>query len=160
MLVIMTVIGVPLLGMYLFCLLVPLIVIAKRELKKSVNLSKGQSSYEYIMSFDRWLKSSIEVYSNYYKFFYPMFFIGMAAQIVASDAGKEAIGLLLITFPTDIIILGQPYYISATLALLTLLAARYSDAIYRLDLNIVYGRQFKKLAELIADMKELKHEEK
>ena len=60
-------------------------------------------------------------------------------------------------FPTDVIILGQPYYILLALALLILIVARYAEALYRLDLNIVYGRQFKKLEELITDMEELRN---
>jgi hypothetical protein len=156
MLIIMSLVGAPFLGLYICCLLVPLIIIAKKELKKSVNLSKGQSSYDYIMSFNNWLQSSIKAYSGYYKIFYPMFFLGMATQAVVSKAGGKLIVLLVEVFPTEMIILGQPYYILVALALLTLIVARYAEAFYRLDLNIVYGRQFKKLDELIADMQELR----
>jgi hypothetical protein len=135
---------------------VPLIIIAKKELKKSVDLSKGQSSYDYIMSFNNWLQSSIKVYSGYYKIFYPMFFLGMATQAIVSKAGGKLIALLVDALPTSIIILGQPYYILLALALLTIIIARYAESLYRLDLNIVYGRQLKKLDELIIDMEELR----
>lgn len=156
MLIIMSLIGAPFLGLYICCLLVPLIIIAKKELKKSVNLSKGQSSYDYLMSFNNWLKSSISAYSGYYKIFYPMFILGMATQGIVSKAGGKLIALLVEAFPTDIMIFGQPYYILVALVLLTLIVARYAEALYRLDLNIVYGRQFKKLDELITDMEELR----
>jgi hypothetical protein len=156
MLIVMSLIGAPFLGLYICCLLVPLIIIAKRELKKSVDLSKGQSSYEYILSFNNWLKSAIKTYSGYYKIFYPLFFLGMATQAIVSKAGGKLIVLLMEVFPTDMIILGQPYYILLALVLGTLIFARYAEAIYRWDLNIVYGRQFKKLEELIADMEELR----
>ena len=156
MLVMMSLIGAPFLGLYICCLLVPLVIIAKRELKKSVNLSKGQSSYDYLISFNRWLKSSIAAYSGYYKIFYPMFFLGMVTQGVVSKAGGKLISLLVETLPTDIMILGQPYYLIMVLAIVTLIVARYAEALYRMDLNIVYGRQFKKLEELITDMEELR----
>lgn len=152
----MSLIGAPFLGLYIVCLLFPLIIIAKKELKKTVNLSKGQSSYDYLMSFDRWLKSSIEAYSRYYKIFYPLLFLGMAIQGLVSKAGGELTTLLVKALPTDIIILGQPYYIMVLLVLGTLILVKYAEALYRLDLNIVYGRQFKKLDELIADMEELR----
>jgi len=152
----MSLVGAPFLGLYICCLLVPLIIIAKKELKKSVNLSKGQSSYDYLMSFNNWLKSSIGVYSGYYKIFYPMFFLGMATQAIVSRAGGKLIALLVEVFPTGMIILGQPYYILLALALGTLIFARYAEAIYQWDLNMVYGRQFKKLEELITDMEELR----
>jgi len=157
MLIMMSLIGAPFLGLYICCLLLPLISIAKRELKKSFNLSKGQSSYEYLMSFDNWLKSSIEAYSSYYKVFYPLFFLGMATQGIVSNAGGELISLLMKMFPTDILILGLPYYLIAAIAIVTLIMAKYADVLYRWDLNIVYGRQFKKLEELITDMKTLRN---
>jgi hypothetical protein len=156
MFIVMSLIGAPFLGLYICCLLVPLIIIAKKELKKSVDLSKGQSSYDYIMSFNNWLQSSIKVYSGYYKIFYPMFFLGMATQAIVSKAGGKLIALLVDALPTSIIILGQPYYILVVLALLTIIIARYAESLYRLDLNIVYGRQLKKLDELIIDMEELR----
>jgi len=157
MLVMMSLIGAPFLGLYICCLLAPLIIIAKRELSKSVNLSKGQSSYDYLISFNNWLQSSIEAYSDYYKIFYPLFFLGMAIQAIVSKAGGKIIALFVEKLPTDFIILGLPYYLIAIVAVITLIVARYAEALYRLDLNIVYGRQFKKLEELITDMKELRN---
>ena len=156
MLLVMSLIGAPFLGLYICCLLVPLIIIAKRELKKSVDLSKGQSSYDYIMSFNNWLKGAIKTYSDYYKIFYPLFFLGMATQAIVSKAGGKLIALLIEVFPTEMIILGQPYYILVVLVLGTLVFARFAEAIYQWDLNMVYGRQFKKLDELITDMEELR----
>lgn len=152
----MSLIGAPFLGLYICCLLVPLYMIAKKELKKLVNLSKGQCSYDYLMSFNDWLKGSIKVYSAYYKMFYPLFFLGMAIQGMLSNVGAKLIALLGETFPTDTMIMGQPYYILLVLALGTLIFARFAEAIYQWDLNIVYGRQFKKLEELISDMEELR----
>jgi len=156
MLVMMIITGLPFLGLYLFCLMLPLIYIAKKELNKSVNLSKGQSSYDYIMNFNNWLNSSMAAYAQYYKVFYPMLFIGMAIQGIVSEDGSRVISQLLEAFPTDIIILGQPYYLLISLVTVTLIVARFAEALYRLELNIVYGRQFKKLEELMADMEELR----
>ena len=156
MLAMMSLIGAPFLGVYICCLISPLIIISKKELKKTVNLSKEQSSYDYLMSFNNWLKSSIETYSGYYKIFYPLFFLGMVIQGVVSKAGGKLIALLVEKIPTDIIILGIPYYLIVAIVVMTLFFARYAEALYHWDLNIVYGRQFKKLDELIADMEELR----
>lgn len=156
MLVMMSLIGAPFLGLYICCLLLPLVVIAKKELKKTVNLSKGQSSYDYLMSFNNWLKSSIDTYSGYYKIFYPLFFLGMAVQAVVSRAGGKLIAMLVEKLPTDIVLLGLPYYLIVAITIVTLIFSRYAEAIYHWDLSIVYGRQFKKLDELIADMEELR----
>ena len=156
MLAMMTLVGAPLLGLYICCLLIPLIIIARKELKKSVNLSKGQSSYDYLTNFNNWLKSSIEVYARYYRVFYPMLILGMAVQGIYSEAGGKLIALLSEHFATDIVLLNQPYYIFIAIAFITAIVAKCADAIYRMDLNIIYGQQFKKLAELISDMEELR----
>ncbi|WP_339722871.1 hypothetical protein [uncultured Paraglaciecola sp.] len=156
MLIIMSLVGAPFLGLYICCLLAPIVIIAKKELKKSVDLSKGQSSYDYIVTFNHWLKNSIKVYSGYYRIFYPLFFLGMATQAIVSKAGGKLIALLLEVFPTSLIILGQPYYIWVALVVGMVFFARYAEAIYQWDLNMVYGHQFKKLEELIADMEELR----
>jgi hypothetical protein len=156
MLVVMSLIGAPWLGVYICALLTPLVLIAKKELTKSHNLSKGQSSLEYLESFDTWLKDSINTYSKYYRFFYPLFYIGMVTQGLASNAGGKVMSLLLKYYPTEYVFLDIPGYIWAVITLLFLVIVRYSEALYRLDLDIIYGRQFKKLDELIADMRALK----
>lgn len=157
MFILMSLIGAPFLGGYIFLLLTPLVFIANKELKKSHNISKGQSSFDYLVNFDQWLKASIKTYAIYYKFFYPLFFIGMATQGIVSNAGSRIIGLLLESFPTEFFILGLPYYLIIAMVIATLLVTYYAEALYRLDLNIVYGRQFKKMEELLSDMKTLRN---
>lgn len=156
MLVVMSLVGAPWLGVYICALLTPLVLIAKKELTKSHNLSKGQSSLEYLESFDTWLKDSINAYSKYYRFFYPLFYIGMVTQGLASNAGGKVMALLLKQYPTEYVLLDIPGYVWAVITVLFLLVVRYSEALYRLDLDIIYGRQFKKLDELIVDMRALK----
>ncbi|GLX78843.1 hypothetical protein tinsulaeT_21830 [Thalassotalea insulae] len=158
MLLMMSLIGAPWLGLYICVLLAPLVMIAKKELNKSYRLSKGQSSYDYLINFDHWLQSSIANYARYYKVFYPMFFIGMATQAIISNAGGKLISLLVQTLPTNIMLFGLPYYLVLALICLLLVITKYAEAFYRWDLNLIYGQQFKKLKELITDMEELRNE--
>ena len=81
----------------------------------------------------------------------------MVTQGVMSKAGGKVIALMLEKFPTDILILGLPYYLAGIISLAFLIITYYADALYRLDLNIVYGRQFKKMEELLSDMKTLRN---
>jgi hypothetical protein len=160
MLTLMSINGMPFLGLYICLLLTPLVFIAKKELDKSKevtqNLSKSQTSYDYLMSFDQWLKSSIATYSGFYRYFYPLFFMGMVVRGMVGETGTKIIADIQSQFPTDVIILGLPYYLVLAVATLLVVVILSSDALYRLDLKIIYGRQFKKLDELIAEMKELK----
>ena len=156
LLVLMSLVGMPFLGVYLCVLVAPIYIIAKRELNNSVELSKGQNSYDYLISFDQWLKHSIHTYSGYYKIFYPMLFIGMGIQWIVSKSGAEVITSLQQRFPSDWLLLGQPYYIVMALGLIALIGYLSAGAIYRWDLNLIYARQFKKLEELIKDMETLR----
>lgn len=158
MLPVFSLIGAPLLGIYICLLLTPLVVIAKKELAKSHQISKGQSSFDYLNNFNNWLNDSIKSYAFYYKFFYPLFFIGMATQGVMSNAGGKVISVLMEKLPTDLLIFGQPYYLILGISLITAIIAYFSEALYRLDLNIVYGRQFKKMEELLSDMHALRNQ--
>ncbi|MEI4551089.1 hypothetical protein [Pseudoalteromonas spongiae] len=158
LLVVMSLIGAPWLGIYICILLAPLVLMARQELDKSYNLSKGQSSLEYLESFNAWLHDSITRYAIYYKFFYPLFYVGMVSQGLASDAGTRVMARLLKTYPTDYVFLDIPGYVWALITVLLLVVIKYSAALYRLDLNMIYGRQFKKLEELIKDMRALKPE--
>ncbi len=157
MLLMMSLIGAHWLGVYICALLAPLVVIVKKELNKSYQLSKGQSSYDYLINFNRWLQSSIASYASYYKAFYPLLFIGMATQAVVSNAGGKITALAMQNWPTEITLFGLPYYLVIILAVLLLLITKYAETFYRWDLNLIYGRQLKKLDELIADMEELRN---
>ncbi|WMN60738.1 hypothetical protein NI389_05380 [Pseudoalteromonas xiamenensis] len=156
MFIVMTMIGAPLLGGYICLLVSPLIYIAKRELSKSYDLSKGQSSLDYLQNFDLWLKSSIAAYGAYYRVAYPLLYLGMVTQAIMSQAGHKVLALCLTQLPTDYVLFDVPYYLWLVILLVFVVVVRYSEAIYRFDLNVVYGRQFKKLEEIIADMRELK----
>lgn len=155
-LIAMTLVGAPILGIYLCLVVSPLIMIAKKELAKSYEISKGASSYEYISSFNQWLQSSIKVYGNYYQWAYPLIFIGMVTQGLLSNLGGRIIGHLAEQLPAGQVFLGVPYYIWIAIVIITLLIIKFADAIYRFDLNMVYGKQFKRLEELIEDMEELR----
>jgi hypothetical protein len=110
------------------------------------------------MSFDSWLKSSTKVIASYYRIFYPMFFLVMAIQGIVSETGGVLIAKLLVALPTDILMFGLPYYVVIVIAVITLVFAKYAETLYRWDINIVYGTQFKKLEALIEDMKALRNE--
>ena len=85
-----------------------------------------------------------------------MLFIGIGIQWIVSKSGAEVITSLQQRFPTDWLLLGQPYYIVVALGLIALIGYLSAGAIYRWDLNLIYARQFKKLEELIKDMETLR----
>ena len=156
-LAILTALGTPFLGLFVCLLLAPIVIIAKRELKNSLNLSKGESSYEYLTAFKLWLDNSFEVYGNYYKAFYPLFFLATVIQGLVTETGVELTAKLVQSYPTELTFFAVPYYILVPIAVISLLLWRFAKAIYLWDLNLIYGRKIKKLNELIADMEALRN---
>ena len=55
------------------------------------------------------------------------------------------------------VVFGTPVFIIVIVIIITALLALCGGLLYKLDLNIVYGRVLKKLKEIIADMEELSH---
>lgn len=51
---------------------------------------------------------------------------------------------------------GIPLIFFSTVALVTILMVVFAGKIYRWDVNLVCGRVFRKLEELLADMEELR----
>lgn len=72
------------------------------------------------------------------------------------NAGQRMIAIIVERVSPEYILFGVPYYFWLPIVLITLLLVKYADAIYKFDLNLVYGKQFKRLEELIADMEELR----
>jgi len=71
--------------------------------------------------------------------------------------GKRLISEVLKGFPDIYLIYGIPLIAIIAVLLIASLLAIFGGKIYQWDLNLVYGRVFKKLKELMADIEELKN---
>jgi hypothetical protein len=63
---------------------------------------------------------------------------------------------ILINFPYTYLIFGIPLIGIVIVVIILSLLAYFGDRIYLWDVNIVYGRIFKKLEELMADIESLR----
>jgi len=68
--------------------------------------------------------------------------------------GERLVNKILINFPDTYLIFGIP--LIGIVALILGLLAFFGGRNHQWDLNLVYGRVFKKLVELMADIEELK----
>ena len=64
---------------------------------------------------------------------------------------------VVIGFPDIYLVQGVPLIGIIIIVLIVALLAFFGGRIYQWDLNLVYGRIFKKLRELMTDMEELKN---
>ena len=119
------------------------------------NIDAGLSSYDYLKSFDSWLKMAISNNIKVMRFFYPLIFLAALMPIVhalkATEITNEAIlnsGFYLIY--------GIPAFIWTIALVIAVLIYVFGGKIYQWDVNLVYGRIFKKLEIMMADMEELR----
>lgn len=154
-LVILSAFGMPILAMFIAALLLTLVWFGKNQLTELERMDKNVSSYQYIKSFDTWLKSVIAQYTRIYQFVYPALFLACIAQFGFSEIGLSIIHGFQVDFPSVPVIFGVPIVFSGGVLFIAFLLSYFASAIYQLDMKPIYGREFKKLEEIIADMEAL-----
>ena len=147
-------------GIIFFTALSVLVVINKRLLSGLEQIDKGQNSYGYLRAFYQWMKMQIKVNEQIARFLYPIIFLSLVLGLWFNDAedvylGERLVNKILLHFPDTYLVFGIPLigivFVVIALGLLAFLGHR----IYRWDFNLIYGRIFKKLEELIADIESL-----
>ena len=149
-------IGLPYVGATLFLLFALLVVIGTRDLRSLEAIDKGVSSYEYIKDFDNWLKSNIARFTKVYQFFYPVLFAGIVLGVWFSSHGEKMLKKVIEIHPEVYLVDGVPVYWALGAIALTVLIGLCAPALYRFDMNLVYGNVMKKLDEILTDMEELR----
>lgn len=153
-------VGIPLTGIIFFVTLTALVVVNKQLLSDLEKIDKGESSYQYLRAFNDWINKQVAINKKMAAFLYPLVFFAMIVGFWFKDAaglplGERLVQKLLITSPDLYLIYGVPVAGIIAVVLVLALLALFAGRIYKWDLNIVYGRVFKKLEELMADIEEL-----
>jgi len=149
---------VPLAGVIIFSLLIWLVIYGKKQVNNMKEIDKNLSSYEYIKSVDTWVKEVMSGYTKIYRIFYPAFILTFGIAIGFSTAGEETTMFdeIISNSPEISAIFGIPLFWLIGLIILGAGTSIFAKTLYTLDMNLVYGRVFKKLDDLIEDMEELK----
>ena len=154
-------VGIPITGIIIFITLSLLAFINKKLLNGLNKVDKGVSSYQYLKSFNAWMQKQITINKKISRFLYPILFMAMVLGFWFKDAegmylGKRLVSEILIGFPDMYLIYGIPLIgIVIGLFILVFLAI-FGGRIYMWDFNIVYGRVFAKLKELMIDIESLR----
>lgn len=114
----------------------------KRQIDRIKTLDQGATSFDYLQSFERWLKDVLSRSVKIARFSYPLYFL-IAISTVWSAWNEQTGGEL--TVAGGIIV-----------AMATLVVFYFSDRIYQWDVRLMYGRVFRKLERTIAEMEKLK----
>ncbi|GGZ69594.1 hypothetical protein [Algibacter mikhailovii] len=160
-LIVSFIVGIPITGIIFFVTLSVLVIINKKLLNDLNKIDLGVSSSQYLKTFNQWIQKQIAINKKISKFLYPIIFISMVLGFWFKDAegmplGERLVGEILVGFPDTYLIFGVPVIgIVIALAIIGLLVL-FGGRIYKWDLNIVYGRVFKKLEELMTDIESLR----
>lgn len=154
-------VGIPLTGVIFFVSLMILVIINKRLLNSLENIDKGGSSYQYLKAFNQWVENQVSINKRISTFLYPIIFMSLILGFWFKDAegmflGKRLVNEVLIGFPDIHLIYGVPLIAIIVIIFILGLLAFFGGKIYQWDLNIVYGRVFKKLDELMTDIESLR----
>ena len=153
--------GLPYMGILLF-LLFNGAVIANRKLRKRLEKTeKSLNSYQYLSSFDMWVKDLISVNTKLSRYLYPYTFLSVIigfwfGSIGGNIPGEEAVNKLILDYPNTYLVFGLPLLGILGVILGVCVLAFFGDRIGKFDLNLVFGGILKKLKVLLADMEELR----
>lgn len=130
----------------------------KRKLDK---IDKSLNSYQYLHSFDNWVKEMIVFNTKLSRYVYPYIFLSMVLGFWFLDdegtlLGEKIVGEILYGFPDIYMIYGIPFIAVIAIILVVAILAFFGGRIGKWDMNLVYGRILRKLEVLLADMNELR----
>ena len=152
--------GVPLIGTFLLLLFIPLIIASRKSKASLSQIDKNVNSYLYLKSFHHWLQESISAISKVYRFFYPLYFLGLILGVLYTSFFKlffeDNLINTILKDPDIGLSTAWPIFWVTPLVILLILVAVYSKKIYQKDLEAVYGGMIRRLEELIHDMEELR----
>ena len=146
---------IPVMGVLMFILFNVIVIVNKRLFKGLNDIDKNVSSYQYLKSFDTWMKSQIEVNYKMSRYIYPYIFIAMVSGFGFSSQFRESLNRMLGGYQPYMVYDIPVFWVLAMIVIIIVLAI-FGGRIYKWDLNIVYGRILKKLDELITDMEDLR----
>ncbi|QCX39005.1 hypothetical protein FF125_11365 [Aureibaculum algae] len=155
-------VGIPITGVIFFVTLSVLVFINKKLLNDLEKIDIGITSYQYLKAFNQWIHKQVAINKKMSRFLYPIIFISMLLGFWFKDAegmpmGERLVGEILIGFPDIYLVFGIPLIGIVIVLLILVLLAFMGGRIYKWDLNIVYGRVFKKLEELMTDIESLRN---
>jgi hypothetical protein len=154
-------VGIPLMGAIFFVALSAVVIINTHLLNGLEKIHKGVSSYQYLKSFNQWIQNMILINKRLAVFLYPTIFMSLIIGFWFKDAegvplGERLVSEVLYGFPDIYLIQGVPLIAIVVILLIIAVLAIFGGRVYQWDLNLVYGRVFKKLEELMADIESLR----
>jgi len=153
--------GLPVIGISWFLILIGLVVVNKKLTSGLQKIDYHKNSYEYLMSFNKWLQEQLAINRKMARLYYPFFFLSIVVGFWFVDAegillGERLVGEVLYGFPDIYMIYGIPAFAIICTLVVAGILAMFGGVIYMWDVKLIYGNIFKKLDELLADLESLR----
>ncbi|RIV36692.1 hypothetical protein D2V08_01540 [Flagellimonas lutimaris] len=127
------------------------------QVRSLTALNYGATSYDYLKSFNQWLKNVLIKNENIFRFSYSLYFLfAMIAILTVWSKQENLIAKIAQKYPNLIFRGDIPLIVLIIIAIGTLLIFIFSRKIYRWDVRIVYGRIFDNLEATIKEMEGLR----
>lgn len=152
---------IPYMGIPMFFLFIAIAVINRKLGRELYKVNHSQNSYQYLNSFDLWIKELIKLNTKLSRYLYPYVFLSLIAgfwfgSIGGNIPGEEFVNSLVIDYPNIYMIFGLPLIGILGVIVIVGLLAFFGGMIGKWDLNLVYGGIIKKLKRLLTEMEELR----
>lgn len=137
------------------------VLFMNRKLKRKLDkINYTENSYQYLNSFNSWIKELVQANTKLSRYLYPYVFLSLIAGfwfggLGGTIPGNEFVANLLIKFPNTYLVFGLPLVGILIVLFGVALLAFFGGVIGKWDINLVYGGILKKLAVLISEMEEL-----
>jgi len=146
----------PITGIATFIILVVILYVNRNLMKGFDTIDKGNNSYEYLNSFNKWLKFQLSVNRKMAGYYYPALFLAVVLGLWFSP-GIQQVFQEILSKPNEIYLIGDiPVLWTIPVAIITIILAFAGGRLYDFDVRLVYGPVFKKLDDILADMEELR----
>ncbi len=154
-------IKIPIMGIGFFVILSVVVIVNRKLLKGLDRIDKSDNSYHYLLKFDHWMKEQLAVNKKMARVYYPLFFLSTVLGFWYSNfrgktLGEKVVDELTIYFSDLFLLFGIPISGLVLIVIVAGLLAIFGNKIYSWDVNLIYGRVFSKLDEIISDMEELR----
>jgi hypothetical protein len=155
--------GIPYMGIPMFFLFIAVVLVNRKLKKKLDKIDNTKNSYQYLSSFDQWIKELVSLNTKLSRYLYPYVFLSMFLGFWFGSFGENIPGQDLVEFlqnkyPDMFMLFGLPLLGIIAVILALGLLALFGGRIGQWDLNLVYGRIIKKLDIMMRDMEELRGE--
>ena len=146
----------PITGIATFIILAVVLYVNRNLMKGFDTIDKGNNSYEYLNSFNTWLKKQLAINRKMAGYYYPALFLAVVIGLWFSP-GVQHIFQEILAKPNEIYLVGNfPILWTIPVAIITIVLAFAGDRLYDFDVKLVYGPVYKKLDDILADMEDLK----